>query len=138
MRLPRYSWYQSAGWVVDNVLELTVVTGKGDILTCSPNANVDLFNSLLGGMGQTAIIVSAVIPLETSTPVSLFYFLFNDLPEFLSYFRSTALSSSFEGATATIYSNTPTGIAALTTVVGRPQEKKRANIYIYICALTLP
>lgn len=47
------------GAVVDTVDELDVVTGSGDLLTCSPQQNRELFELALGGMGQCALIVSA-------------------------------------------------------------------------------
>jgi cytokinin dehydrogenase len=48
-----------AGAVVDNVLELEVVTGAGELKRCSPAENAALFNAVLGGLGQFAIIVKA-------------------------------------------------------------------------------
>ncbi len=53
-----------AGFVVQNALQLTVVTGRCDIVTCSPTQRASLFNSVLGGLGQVAVVVSARIPLE--------------------------------------------------------------------------
>lgn len=50
------------GAIVDNVLELEVVTGKGQLLRCSPSVLPDLFNAVVGGVGQYAIIVRAKIP----------------------------------------------------------------------------
>lgn len=51
------------GLQVDNVLELTVVTGKGQIVTCSPTRKSRLFNAVRAGLGQFAIIVQARIRL---------------------------------------------------------------------------
>jgi cytokinin dehydrogenase len=51
------------GAIVDNVLELDVVTGDGRLITCSPDRDSELFNMVLAGMGQCAIIVGARIPL---------------------------------------------------------------------------
>lgn len=51
------------GLQVDNVLELEVVTGCGELITCSPTRCRELFNSALGGLGQFAIIVSATVKL---------------------------------------------------------------------------
>jgi cytokinin dehydrogenase len=41
---------------IDNCLELEVVTGAGDRVLCSPDEEPDLFNHVLGGMGQFGII----------------------------------------------------------------------------------
>ena len=51
------------GAQIDNVLALTVVTGKGEICECSPSYNPDLFESVLGGLGQYGIVVRATLRL---------------------------------------------------------------------------
>lgn len=47
------------GAVVDNVEELDVVTGAGDLVTCSGRLNRELYELALGGMGQCALITRA-------------------------------------------------------------------------------
>ncbi|KAI3933842.1 hypothetical protein MKX01_028168 [Papaver californicum] len=47
-----------------NVTELEVVTGKGEIVTCSENQNSELFFGVLGGLGQFGIITRARILLQ--------------------------------------------------------------------------
>eukprot|EP01018_Ginkgo_biloba_P014659 Gb_06338 [translate_table: standard] len=49
---------------ISNVHQLEVVTGKGEVLTCSRDQNEDLFHSVLGGLGQFGIITKARIVLE--------------------------------------------------------------------------
>ncbi|KAK1320144.1 Cytokinin dehydrogenase 3 [Acorus calamus] len=49
---------------ISNVLQLDVVTGRGEAVTCSPTERFDLFNAVLGGLGQFGIITSARILLE--------------------------------------------------------------------------
>lgn len=49
---------------VSNVLSLQVVTGTGDVVTCSPTENSNLFFAVLGGLGQFGIITKARIVLE--------------------------------------------------------------------------
>ncbi|KAI9201683.1 hypothetical protein LWI28_027348 [Acer negundo] len=49
---------------ISNVHELDVVTGKGEILTCSEEENTELFHGVLGGLGQFGIITRARISLE--------------------------------------------------------------------------
>uniref|UniRef100_A0A0E0L1U8 cytokinin dehydrogenase n=1 Tax=Oryza punctata TaxID=4537 RepID=A0A0E0L1U8_ORYPU len=49
---------------ISNVNELEIVTGRGDVITCSPEQNSDLFHAALGGLGQFGIITRARIPLE--------------------------------------------------------------------------
>ncbi|XP_065868545.1 cytokinin dehydrogenase 6-like [Euphorbia lathyris] len=49
---------------ISNVLQLEVVTGKGDVVNCSKAQNADLFHGVLGGLGQFGIITKARIALE--------------------------------------------------------------------------
>jgi cytokinin dehydrogenase len=51
------------GLQVDHVQELEVVTGEGQVVTCSDERNSDLFNAMLGGLGQCGIITKVVIRL---------------------------------------------------------------------------
>ncbi|XP_072958844.1 cytokinin dehydrogenase 3-like [Typha angustifolia] len=49
---------------ISNVLQLDVVTGKGELVTCSPTKSPDLFYAVLGGLGQFGIITKARIILQ--------------------------------------------------------------------------
>ncbi|GLJ46756.1 hypothetical protein SUGI_0986060 [Cryptomeria japonica] len=49
---------------ITNVYHLEVVTGKGDVLTCSKHHNAQLFHAVLGGLGQFGIITKATVALE--------------------------------------------------------------------------
>ncbi|MFF0203336.1 FAD-binding protein [Streptomyces sp. NPDC005017] len=51
------------GRQVDNVLEVQVVTGEGEIKTCSATVHPDLFRAVLGGLGQCGIITRATLSL---------------------------------------------------------------------------
>ncbi|XP_059292079.1 cytokinin dehydrogenase 1-like [Lycium ferocissimum] len=51
---------------INNVYQLEVVTGKGEVITCSEEQNADLFHGVLGGLGQFGIITRARIALETA------------------------------------------------------------------------
>ncbi|KAK9743428.1 hypothetical protein RND81_03G238500 [Saponaria officinalis] len=51
---------------ISNVYELDVVTGKGELVTCSEEKNEELFHAVLGGLGQFGIITRARIALEPS------------------------------------------------------------------------
>ena len=52
-----------SGAVSDNVLELRVVTGRGEIVTCSPDHHPRLFDAVRAGLGQVAVITRATLPL---------------------------------------------------------------------------
>ncbi|XP_057537920.1 cytokinin dehydrogenase 1-like isoform X2 [Amaranthus tricolor] len=49
---------------INNVHQLEVVTGKGEVVNCSKEENADLFHGVLGGLGQFGIITRARISLE--------------------------------------------------------------------------
>ncbi|KAK6147707.1 hypothetical protein DH2020_018619 [Rehmannia glutinosa] len=68
---------------ISNVLELDVVTGKGDFVTCSPNRNPGLFFGVLGGLGQFGIITRARIILEKApTRVKWVRLIYSDFSTF--------------------------------------------------------
>uniref|UniRef100_A0A0E0JF79 cytokinin dehydrogenase n=1 Tax=Oryza punctata TaxID=4537 RepID=A0A0E0JF79_ORYPU len=48
---------------ISNVLELDVITGAGEMVTCSKEKAPDLFDAVLGGLGQFGVITRARIPL---------------------------------------------------------------------------
>ncbi|XXG60259.1 hypothetical protein AAC387_Pa04g2213 [Persea americana] len=49
---------------INNVFQLDVVTGRGELVTCSSLQRPDLFYSVLGGLGQLGVITSARILLQ--------------------------------------------------------------------------
>ncbi|WVZ86437.1 hypothetical protein U9M48_033216 [Paspalum notatum var. saurae] len=53
---------------ISNVLQLEVVTGTGEVVTCSPAQSPELFFAVLGGLGQFGIITRARIPLQVAPP----------------------------------------------------------------------
>jgi hypothetical protein len=67
-----------AGFVVDNVTALEVVTGNGDRVTCSPHQHEFLFSSVLGGLGQFAVIVRARVRLRPVPPLARVYAAYYD------------------------------------------------------------
>ncbi|MFZ5891719.1 MAG: FAD-binding protein [Myxococcota bacterium] len=57
------------GAQVDNVRELDVVTGRGELVTCSLRRHRDLFEMALAGLGQCGIITRAVLDLVPAPPL---------------------------------------------------------------------
>ncbi|WMV60076.1 hypothetical protein MTR67_053461 [Solanum verrucosum] len=49
---------------ISNVHEMDVITGKGELVTCSKDKNSELFFGVLGGLGQFGIIIRAKIVLD--------------------------------------------------------------------------
>ena len=73
------------GLQVDNVLELEVVTGRGELVRCSPSENAELFHAVRGGLGQFGIIVRARIKLVPVPPKARVYTAsYTDLATFLA------------------------------------------------------
>ncbi|MGI3224188.1 FAD-binding protein [Streptomyces sp. GTA36] len=51
------------GLVTDSVLALDVVTGTGELVTCTPEHESELYRAVLAGLGQCAVIVRATLRL---------------------------------------------------------------------------
>ena len=68
----------------DNVRELDVVTGTGELVTCDRKRNADLFWGALAGLGQTGIITRARLELRKYKPMTrTYYLLYHELQAFL-------------------------------------------------------
>jgi len=85
------------GLQVDNVLALEVVTGDGRLVRCSPRENADLFGSVLGGLGQFAIIVRATVRLVQAERTARIYSLsYSDLATFTADQRRLLADGRFD------------------------------------------
>jgi len=62
----------------DNVLELEVVTGEGELVTCSPHERPELFDAVTSGLGQCALILRATLRLVPAPTQALVFQLFYD------------------------------------------------------------
>jgi FAD/FMN-containing dehydrogenase len=73
------------GAQVDHTLELDVVTGAGEFVTCSPERSGELFRMVLAGLGQCGIIVRARLRL-TQAPkyVAIRTLMYDDMDVFLA------------------------------------------------------
>ncbi|HYE79298.1 MAG TPA: FAD-binding protein [bacterium] len=72
------------GAQVDNVLEITVVTGTGETLVCSEEQNKELFDCARSGLGQCGVIVEAVVQLrKCASHTRTFFLLYDDLETFM-------------------------------------------------------
>ena len=91
------------GAQVDHVLELTVVTGDGEVVVCSKRHHPDLFEAALAGQGQCAIIVRAVLRLvPAKLMVREYVFQYADLGTLLADELSLTEKGRFDGAVALI------------------------------------
>ena len=64
----------------DQVVELDVVTGAGERVTCGPERHADLFWATIAGLGQVGIIVRARLRLRRVKPMTRTYYLLYDDP----------------------------------------------------------
>jgi FAD/FMN-containing dehydrogenase len=86
-----------AGAQVDNVLELDVVTGDGVRRSCAPDRDPELFDAVLGGLGQCAVILRARMRLVPASPVARVYDLtYPSLEAFTADAAMLALDGRFD------------------------------------------
>jgi len=91
------------GAQIDHVRELQVVTGEGVVVTCSEREHGDLFEAVLAGQGQCAIITRAVLDLVPARPMLREYVLpYAGLPALLQDQQAVLHDGRFDGAVATI------------------------------------
>lgn len=68
------------GTQADNAVELQVVTGTGEIVTCSREQNRDLFDVVRCGLGQFGVITRAKVRLrKCKSTVRKYYLVYDDL-----------------------------------------------------------
>src|SRR5262245_45194996 len=68
----------------DNVAELDVVTGAGNLVTCDPHRDSELFWAAIAGLGQAALITRARLRLRKALSMTrTYYLLYDDLRTFL-------------------------------------------------------
>ena len=85
------------GAVVDNVLELEVVTGTGHLRRCSATRDPALFHAVLGGLGQFGIVVRARLRLVRARQLARVYSLqYPDVPSLLEDARFLAFDERFD------------------------------------------
>ncbi|MGB7658870.1 MAG: FAD-binding protein, partial [Pseudolabrys sp.] len=73
------------GAQVDHVLEMDVVTGAGELVTCSEEHNSELFRMTLAGLGQCGIIVRARLRLIQAPKFVVMHELtYDDMDSFFS------------------------------------------------------
>jgi FAD/FMN-containing dehydrogenase len=80
------------------VQELEVVTGTGDIVQCSMSANRDLFEAMLGGIGQCGIITRVKMDVVRTKPMVRIYRIhYTDNSRFFKDFRTLLNRGEFDG-----------------------------------------
>lgn len=84
------------GVQTDTVVELEVVTGTGEVLTCSRDSNRQLFDAMLGGLGQCGVITRATLRLLPAPARARRWKLYYDsLPAYLADQREVVRDGRF-------------------------------------------
>jgi FAD/FMN-containing dehydrogenase len=97
------------GMQSDNVVELDVVTGTGEQVTCSPHRNADLFDAVRAGLGQVAVITRATLTLMPAPEhVRRYVLTYPDLRTLLTDERLLAADHRFDAVQGAALA-TPTG-----------------------------
>lgn len=97
------------GMQSDNVLELDVVNGRGQKVTCSPHSNADLFHAVRAGLGQVAVITRATLKLiPAPEQVRRYVLTYADLRTLLTDERLLAADNRFDAVQGAVLP-TPTG-----------------------------
>jgi cytokinin dehydrogenase len=96
----------------DNVIQLEVVTGTGEKLTCSAEHNVDLFDAVRAGLGQAAVITSATLRLVPApASVRRFLLFYADLERLLRDARLLCAEGRFDAMQGAILPSPSGGLA---------------------------
>ncbi len=89
------SWRE--GTQADNCLNLQVVTGRGEIVRCSPEEHRELFDAVRGGAGQFGVITEATLKIRRHRPrFRSFYLLYDDLGVLLDDLKRVMTDERFD------------------------------------------
>src|SRR3954452_19290991 len=137
------------GVQADNVIELDVVTGEGQRVTCSAQRNSDLFDAVRAGLGQVGLITRATLKLvDAPTSVRRFLLVYPDLATFLHDARLLSADNRFDAVQGAIlpspaggfvfrldaakyFTGTAPDDAALTAGLSDVAAKRQASTLVY-------
>ena len=81
----------------DQVVEVDVATGSGELVTCGPDREPDLFWSVIAGLGQVGIITRARLRLRRVKPMTrTYYLLYDDARRFMEDARASMDSGKWD------------------------------------------
>lgn len=94
------------GMQTDNVLELNIVTGDGQVLTCSAKSNPNAFDAIRAGLGQCGIITRAALRLVRAPErVRRFQLFYPGLSELIADQRRVLAEDRFDQLQGAILPN---------------------------------
>jgi cytokinin dehydrogenase len=100
------------GMQSDNVIDMEVVTGNGNKVTCSASNNANLFDAVRAGLGQVGVITKATLKLVAAPEsVRRFLLFYPDLATMLKDERLLSGDSRFEAVQGAIVAAPRRGIA---------------------------
>ncbi len=89
------------GAQVDQIRALQVVTGEGNVLWCSQTEERDLFEAVLGGIGQCGIITRVKVALTAAAPMARqFTIKYSDVSALFQDMRTLVEREEFSGVSA--------------------------------------
>ena len=98
------------GAQIDNVIELEVVTGRGDVETCSRTRNPVLFDAVLGGLGQCGIITKATLELVPAKQnVTVYNLVYTDIATYVADQRRLLADGRFDYLEGSLAANASGG-----------------------------
>ncbi|MFM2245507.1 MAG: hypothetical protein RL071_1581 [Pseudomonadota bacterium] len=105
------------GIQADLIEEMTVVTGEGEVLTCSASQNAELFDATRAGLGQYGVIVRATMRLgQAPRRATLDHLVYDDLEAFAGDVERLMECAAVDGLLAHAVGNTLELIAHSTGV----------------------
>ena len=97
------------GVQADNVLEMDVITGSGEKITCSASRHPDLFNAVRAGLGQVGVITSATLALlPAPQQIRRYLLIYPDLRTLVNDERLLSADDRFDAVQGAVL-KTPTG-----------------------------
>ncbi len=98
------------GAQVDNVIDLEVVTGRGDIVTCSRERNPGLFEATLAGLGQCGMITQATVQLvPAKTNVTVYNLYYTNIATYVADQRKVLADGRFDYLEGSLVANATGG-----------------------------
>lgn len=95
------------GIQADLIEQMTVVTGEGEIVSCSATENPELFDAMRGGLGQYGIVVRATMRVvQAPRRVTLDHLVFDDLEAFTADIERLSACPSVDGLLSHAVGNT--------------------------------
>jgi len=89
----------------DSCLEYEIVTGKGDVITATPNDKPDIFNMIHGSYGTLGVITKMKFKLIPAKPfVKMEYVTFGGFDSFWSFLKDRCLAKDNDFVDAIIHS----------------------------------